>query len=158
MTNMRKAIGLAAAAMSGAALSFGVAAAAHAADAGHPYDLGPVWEISHVETKPGHFEDYMKYVATNWRAEQEALKKAGLVLDYKVLNLTDARDGEADLLLLVEWKNMAAFDTPIATQDAIVAQVFGSVAASDQAALDRESIRHLGSDILTREMVLKPAK
>ncbi len=99
----------------------------------------------------------MKYLAGPWRDQQEALKKTGMVLDYKVLNLADARDGEADLMLMVEWKNMAAFDAPPSVGDQVVKQVFGSVAASNKAGMDREAIRHVGSDVLTCELVLKPA-
>jgi hypothetical protein len=134
------------------------APAARAQDAPRPYDQGPVWEITHIQTKPGHFEDYMKVVAGPWRRTQEALKKVGAVVDYKVLNLADARDGEADLILLVEWKNMGVFDASLADQDSITKQVFGSTSAADQGAVDREAIRHIGSDILTRELVLKPAR
>ena len=45
-----------------------------------PYDNGPVWNVSSVQTKPGHFDDYMRFVSTTWRAEQEALKQAGYVI------------------------------------------------------------------------------
>jgi hypothetical protein len=122
------------------------------------YDNGAVWEVSYVTTKPGHFDDYLAYLAGPWRAQQEALKAKGVVLDYKVLNLADARDNEPDLMLLVEWKSMAAFDAPLAEQDAVTNQVFGSVDAATKAGMDREAIRHVGSDVLTRELILKPAK
>ncbi len=121
----------------------------------HPYENGPVWQISQVTTKPGRFEDYMKFVAGPWRAEQENPKKAGYVLDYKVLNLQDNRDGEPDLLLMVEYKNMAAFDAPMSVSDTVDKQVFGSASAAQTANIDREQIRHVGSTILTRELALK---
>jgi hypothetical protein len=142
----------------GVALSLACAAPSVAADAARPYDNGAVWEVSYVTTKPGHFEDYMKYLAGPWRATQEALKARGDVLDYKVLNLADVRDNEPDIMLLVEWKNMAAFDAPLAAQDAVTSQVFGSTAAANQGGMDREAIRHIGSDVLTRELVFVPAK
>ena len=132
----------------------GLSAAASAEDA-RPYDNGPVWDVSAVLTKPGHYDDYMKYVATTWRAEQEALKKAGTVLDYKVLTTADPRDNEPDIWLMVEYKNMAAFDTPLDQQDAIMKKVYGSVAASNKGVADRESIRTLKGDMLTRELILK---
>jgi hypothetical protein len=146
------------AALAGLALSIACGSAALAADPPRIYDNGAVWEISYITTKPGHFDDYMKYLAGPWRATQEALKSKGAVLDYKILNLTDVREGEADVMLMVEWKNMAAFDAPPAAQDALTAQVFGSVAAANQGGIDREAIRHVGSDVLTREIVLAPAK
>ncbi len=139
-------------------VSLACAIPALAQDEPRAYENGGVWDVSYITTKPGHFDDYMKYLAGPWRDQQEALKKGGYVLDYKVLSLADARDGEADLMLLVEWKNMAAFDAPPSVGDAVVKQVFGSVAASTKAGVDREAIRHVGSDVLTRELILKPAK
>jgi hypothetical protein len=97
----------------------------------------------------------MKYVATKWRALNEELKKQGQVLDYKVLTVADPRDNEPDLYLLVEWKNMAAFDTPLDQQDAMTRKLFGSVADANKAGMDRETIRTLRGDMLTRELILK---
>jgi hypothetical protein len=131
-----------------------VSVAASAEDA-RPYDNGPVWDVSGILTKPGHFDDYMKYVATNWRAEQEALKKAGLVLDYKVLTTQDARENEPDIWLMVEYKNMAAFDTPLDQLEAIDKKVFGSLAAGAKGVADRDTIRTLKGDMLARELILK---
>ena len=128
---------------------------ASAAEPVRHYDNGPVWDVSAIQTKPGHFDDYMKYVATSWRALQEELKKQGQVLDYKVLTVADPRDNEPDLYLLVEWKNMAAFDTPLDQQDALTRKMFGSVNDANKAGMDRESIRTLRGDMLTRELILR---
>lgn len=138
-----------------AAALFVIPSLASAADAARPYDNGPVWQVSAIQTKPGHFDDYLRYVSTTWRALNEELKKQGAVLDYKVLTVADARDNEPDLYLLVEWKNMAAFDTPLDKQDALTRKVFGSVADANKAGMDRESIRTLRGDMLTRELILK---
>jgi hypothetical protein len=141
-----------------AAVALLCAAPAMAQVAAHAYDNGPVWEVSYISTKPGHFDDYMAYLAGPWRTQQEVLKAKGVVLDYKVLNLTDLRDNEPDLMLMVEWKNMAVFDAPLADQDAVAGKVFGSVANANKLGMDREAIRHVGSDVLTRELVLIPPK
>jgi len=128
---------------------------ASAAEPVRPYDNGPVWDVAAIQTKPGHFDDYMRFVATSWRALQEELKKQGQVLDYKVLTVADPRDNEPDIYLLVEWKNMAAFDTPLDKQDALTRKMFGTVADANKAGMDRESIRTLRGDMLTRELILK---
>jgi hypothetical protein len=132
-----------------------LASSAALAEDARPYDNGPVWDVEAILTKPGHFDDYMKFVATTWRAEQEALKAQGLVLDYKVLTVTDARENEPDLYLMVEYKNMAAFDTPLDQQDAMTKKIFGSLPAANKSGIDRESIRTLKGDMLTRELILK---
>jgi hypothetical protein len=137
-----------------AAAMVGACAAGLAQDA-RPYDQGPVWDFTMVLTKPGHFDDYMKFLDTTWKAEEEAMKAKGDVLDYKVFNVVDPRDGEADLVLGVEYKNMAVFDTSLDEQDALTKKLFGSMPAASKADMDRESIRTLKGDVMTRELVLK---
>ena len=39
-----------------------------------PYRNGSVWELAFVRMKPGMESTYLKYVATDWKKEQEALK------------------------------------------------------------------------------------
>src|ERR1035441_7870905 len=50
-----------------------------------PFHDGPVWNITFVKAKPGVGLKYMEYLATDWKTEQEALKKAGLILNYMVI-------------------------------------------------------------------------
>jgi len=128
--------------------------AAFAEDA-RPYEQGPVWDFSMIQTKGGHFDDYMKFVDTNWKAEQEAAKAKGWVLDYKVFSAADPRENEPDIILAVEYKNMAVFDVSLDESEALMKKVFGSLPESNKAAIDRESIRTLKGDVLTRELILK---
>jgi len=132
-----------------------LALTAAAAEDARGYDQGPVWDFSMVQTKGGHFDDYMKFVTGQWKAEQEAAKAKGWVLDYKVFSVMDPRDNEPDIILAVEYKNAGVFDTPLAENDALMKQVFGSLPASNKAAVDRETIRTLKGDVLTRELILK---
>jgi len=131
------------------------AGAAQAQTAERVYDNGPVWIISYVETKPGMFDDYMAYLSTKWREVNEADKKAGVVLDYKVLAVDSPRDHEADVILMIEYKNMAAFDRPLAEVEATSAKTFGSVVKSNQAFASRESMRTNRGNLTTREVLFK---
>ena len=120
-----------------------------------PYDNGPVWSVSSIQTKNGHLNDYMHYVDTMWKAEQEDSKRRGWVIDYKVLTAVDPRDNEPDLFLMVEYKNMAAMDVSLDELDAQTKALEGSVAASDKGFADRDKIRSLRGTILTRELILR---
>jgi hypothetical protein len=133
-------------------LTTGMAGAAQAQTAERVYDNGPVWMISYIETKTGMFDDYMAYLSTKWRETNEADKRAGLVLDYKVLQVDEPRDGEADVILMVEYKNMAAFDRPLAEAEATSAKAFGSVVKSNQAFADRNKMRTNRGGLKAREM------
>jgi hypothetical protein len=105
-----------------------------------------VVNVARIRTENGHFDDYMKYVATTWKAEQEAAKKAGYILDYQVITVEPRGPDDADLLLITTYKNWAALDGSIEKGDAVAKQIEGSVAASNQGALDRNKIRRvLGS-------------
>jgi len=120
-----------------------------------PYDNGPVWVLSNIQTKTGHFDDYMRYVATSWKAKQEDSRKRGWILGYKVLTAVDARDNEPDIYLMVEYKNMAAMDVSLDEVDAQTKKLEGSVVASNRAFGERDKLRALRGSIVTRELIFK---
>ena len=119
------------------------------------FENGPVWDVAHVKTKDEHFDDYMKWVATEWKSQEEALKKAGVIIDYKVYLVQNPRADEPDVLLAQEYKNMAAFDTPMAQQYAMQAKISGSIAKANQQQAARGSIRTIMSDVMLREATLR---
>ena len=136
-----------------AAVVIGCAAGpAQAQTAERTYDNGPVWTVGYVETKPGMFDDYMAYVSGPWKALQEAGKKRGDILDYKVLAVDSPREHESDIILLVEFKNMAVFDRSLAELEKDNNAVFGSNPASNKAAVKREEIRVLHGGVTAREL------
>ncbi len=126
-----------------------------ASDNTRGYDNGPVWDIAAVQTKDGHFDEYMKFVTTTWKKQQEALKKAGYILDYKVYVVQDPRDNEPDIYLATKVKNMAAYDTSLDEMDAFTTKMFGSQEKADKEQADRGSVRTLRGDTLLRELILK---
>lgn len=149
---MKTIFAAAAAALVMAAAPLLTATAASAQEAERVYDNGTVWTISQIETKPGMFDDYMKYVSSTWRQIQESDKKAGYVLSYKVLAVDSPRDHEPDVILMVEYKNMAAFDRSLADQDAATAAAFGSTVKANQSSITREQMRVLRGTQTAREM------
>jgi hypothetical protein len=69
------------------------------------YRPGTVWEASRIDVLPGQFENYMDYLAATWKKNQELAKAEGIVLEYHVLATNNARQGEPDLILIVEYKD-----------------------------------------------------
>jgi hypothetical protein len=115
----------------------------------HPFTEGPVVNISRIRTEYGHFDDYMNYLDTTWKASQEAAKKAGYIVSYEVLTAQPRDPNDADIILVVTYKNWAALDGATAKGDAIAKAIEGSIAKSDQAAQDRLKIRRvLGSSTM----------
>ncbi|HVN42171.1 MAG TPA: hypothetical protein VMT50_05255 [Steroidobacteraceae bacterium] len=123
--------------------------------ADRPYKEGPVTDVTAVRTQPGHFDDYMAFLATTYKKEMEAWKAAGLIIGYQVFQATPRQPSDADLYLLVTYKNMAALDGLAEKMDAIDEKLLGSQAQMNQATIDRGKIRTILGDEYIRELILK---
>ena len=115
----------------------------------HAYTEGAVVNVARIRTVDGKFDDYMKWLGTTWKQQQEAAKKAGYLVSYEVISVEPRTPDDADLLLITRYKNWAALDGALAKGDEIAKLVEGSVAASNQAQFARASIRKvLGSSTM----------
>jgi hypothetical protein len=121
----------------------------------HAYTEGPVVNVAAIRTEFGKFDDYMKYLATTWKAEQEAAKKAGYIISYRVVTVEARGENDPDIYLVVNYKNWAALDGATAKGDAIAKQVEGSLSAQNQGAVDRGKIRRVMGSWTGQELLLK---
>jgi hypothetical protein len=102
-----------------------------------PYTEGPVWAITMVRTKAGMTDDYLKNLAKNYRASMDEEKKQDIIMDYKIL-LGDASTAQDyDILLMVEYKNMAALDSLREKMDPIGRKIIGGEEQQRQGAVKR---------------------
>src|SRR5580704_16355493 len=124
----------------GAVLSLGAISAAAYAD-GRDWNDGPVQNVSFIRTVDGHFDDYMHWLATTYKKQQEAAKAAGLITRYQVLVGQPHSAQDPDIILIVEYKNWAAFDHLGGKLEQISAKVEGSVEASNKSQAERAKIR-----------------
>ena len=128
----------------------------HAIAADHAYGEGPVQSVTSIRTADGKFDEYMNFVDTNWKQQQEAGKKTGDVLSYQVLNIVPRGPDDPDLLLVVTYKSWAAgLDGALAKNDAIAKAVDGSVATSNQGVSNRGPIRRLLGTTWMQVLTLK---
>jgi hypothetical protein len=115
----------------------------------HPYTEGPIVNVASIRTVDGKFDDYMKWLSTTWKQEQEAAKKAGYIVGYQVMTVEARGPDDPDVYLVITYKNWAALDGAIAKGDAIAKQIEGSVAAANQSEAARSTIRRvLGSETM----------
>lgn len=121
----------------------------------HAYTEGPVVNVASIRTEYGKFDDYMKYLDTTWKAEQEAAKKAGYVISYKVITVEPRTEDDPDVYLVITYKNWAALDDATAKGDAIAKQVEGTLAASNDAAVSRGKVRRVLGSWTGQELNLK---
>jgi hypothetical protein len=119
-----------------------------------PYKEGKVTRVNFVRTKPGQFTNYMKYLDGPYKAQMEALKKAGIITGYAIYESDPHSPQDANLVLTVSYPNMAALDRTDEI-DAIAAKNLGPIDEREKANMDRESMRELLGSELTRELILK---
>ena len=120
-----------------------------------PYTEGPVWTITMVKTKPGMADDYLKNLAQIYKAVNDEAKKQGIIMDYKILLGNDSTPQDFDILLMQEFKNMAAFDGLREKTDPIARKLIGSEDVQRQGAVKRMEIREIMGNKLMREITLK---
>jgi hypothetical protein len=121
----------------------------------HAFTEGPVVNVARIRTVDGKFDEYMKWIDTTWKQEQELAKKAGDVLSYQVLSVEPRTPEDPDLLLVVTFKNWAALDGAIAKGDAIAKQIEGSVQAASQSQTGRAKIRTVLGSSTMQQLILK---
>jgi hypothetical protein len=133
-----------------------LAGAAVWAQVKRPYRNGSVWDIAFIKVKPGMDVAYLSYLSGPWKAEQEAAKKEGLVLSYKVL-VTEAHGAtDWNLLLMTEYKDLASMEAGQEKFDALIQKVIGDDQTQMQGYKDRLEIREVMGSRLAREIVLEP--
>ena len=124
-----------------------------------PFHDGPVWDIAFIKAKPGLGLKYMNWLATDWKAEQEALKKAGLILDYKVIGTEAHSTTDWDLMLMTEFKDLATMEAQEDKREDVANKATKS---DDQKMIagyeERASWREIVGGRLAREIILEPKK
>ena len=121
-----------------------------------PYRDGSVWNIAFIKVKPGMDVAYLTYLSGSWKAEQDAAKKEGLILSYKVLTTEAHGATDFNLLLMTEYKNLAAMEAGQEKFDTLVQKVIGDDQKQMQGYKDRLEIREVLGSRLAREIILEP--
>ncbi|MEP6686279.1 MAG: hypothetical protein ABJB22_05830 [Verrucomicrobiota bacterium] len=120
-----------------------------------PYTEGSVWAVTMVKTKAGMSDDYLKNLNNAYRKVMEDAKKENVIMDYKILVGDAASPNDFDILLMVEYKNMAAMDTLRDKMDPLEKKVLGSEDQRRQATTKRGEIREILGAKTMREVTLK---
>ena len=120
------------------------------------YDYGPVWRVTYFHIKPGQGEAYWKDFREHVKPVYEALKKEGLIADYKVwTNVTTDGPQDWDVALGTMVTNWAAIDQLDARAATLVAKHYGSREAMLEAGRKRNELREVVSSKLAREVMPK---
>jgi hypothetical protein len=119
------------------------------------YTEGPVTEVDYIHVENGHFEEYVDWLNSTWKTTMEAFKKAGLILDYKVMKLTPKSPDQPNISLNITFKNgAAAFDKSVALEE-VAKKVIGSTEVQNKARVGRNDYRKVLGTEYVRELILK---
>jgi hypothetical protein len=119
------------------------------------YKPGTVWEAGRIDVLPGQFENYMDYLATTWKKVQELGKAEGVVVSYHVLATNNARAGEPDLILVVEYKDFQTTAQQEAMRKKVNALLAQDNRAADSASGGRGKMREQLGSTEYQELILK---
>ena len=120
-----------------------------------PYTEGPVWTLTTIRTKAGLGDDYFREISATVKPVYEAEKSQKIILDYKIL-LGDAMGpNDYNIVIMVEYPNMAGLDGLRDKTDPILEKAMGSEDQRRQLAVKRLDIRDILGTKTMREITLK---
>ena len=128
------------------------------AQVNRPYRNASVWTLSFIKMKPGMDTAYLNYVAGDWKREQEALKKDGQIISYKVLTTEAHGASDWNIILMSEYKDLATMEANEAKADNLAQTVIGNDEKQMQGYRERLEIREVLDTRLAREIVLEPRR
>ena len=122
---------------------------------GRDWNDGPVVNVASIRTVDGHFDEYMHWLATTYKKQQETAKAAGLIVSWRVMVVEARGPGEPDIYLITEFKKWAALDHLGSKLDTVSAKVEGSTEKAAQSEADRAKIRTVLGSRTMQEALLK---
>ncbi len=128
------------------------------AQVNRPYRNGSVWSIGFIQMKPGMDTAYLNYVAGDWKRVQEALKRDGQIISYKVLQTEGHSPTDWNLMLMTEYKDLATMEANETKADNLLQTVIGTDEKQMQGYRERLQIREVMGTRLAREIVLEPRR
>jgi len=120
-----------------------------------PYKEGSVWTVTFVKVKPGMMDTYLRDLGANRKKLMEQAKKDGLILSERLLSGDATGREDFDLILMVEFKNWAAFDGLSDKFRALAEKMVGSEDKQVQMMTKRTEVREILGSKTMQEIQLK---
>ena len=123
------------------------------------YTNGPVTEVNYIQVEYGHFPEYIDWLNSTWKPTMEAMKKAGIIIDYKVFQASPKSPNEPNVFLYLTFKNLAAYGGDIGDkgieEEYVARNVIGSTEFQNKKRVERGVYRKVLGTELIREVILK---
>jgi hypothetical protein len=120
-----------------------------------PYKEGSVWTVTFVKVKPGMMDTYLRDLGANRKKLMEQAKKDGLILSERLLSGDATGREDFDLILMVEFKNWAAFDGLSDKFHALAQKTVGSEDKQMQMMIKRTEVREIIGTKTMQEIFLR---
>jgi hypothetical protein len=133
------------------ALTFGTSAFAQEKS----YKDGSVWQVGFIKVGANMHVEYLNNLKSNWEATHAEAVKQGLILSYKILHGTAANPDDWDVMLMTEYKSLAAMEGIDDKWQAISKKVIGGEEAMKKLNESRVSMRTIYGGKLLKEVVYK---
>jgi hypothetical protein len=127
---------------------------ARAQDVRH-YTDGPVTELDYIQVEYGHLAEYVDWLNATWKPTMEAMKKAGLIIDYKVVSATPRTPDQPNIILMITFRDGAAALDKGVEQEEVAKKVIGSTEVQNKARVGRNQYRRVLGTEYVRELILR---
>ena len=128
---------------------------ARAQDTEGAYTEGPVTQVTYISVEYGRFAEYVDWLNSTWKPTLAAMKKAGLVIDYKIFRATPKSPDQPNVFIWITFKDgKAALDTRFELE-AAAREVIGTTEVQNKARVARTGYRRVLGSELIREVILK---
>jgi hypothetical protein len=118
------------------------------------YTDGPVTQATYIQVEYGRFAEYVDWLNSTWKPTMVALKKAGLIIDYKVFRASPKSPDQPNVIIMITFKNMAALDKR-SELEGVAKETIGSTEVQNKARVGRNEYRKVLGTELIREVILK---
>jgi len=120
-----------------------------------PTTGGDYWEVTGVHIKDGGDLAYLKFLAAEWKADQEFAKSKGWIKGYTVLGNVHPRKGESDLYLVIMYERMPTGAESEKRADEYLAWKKKSTTQLEKESGNRVEIREIQDTALMQELKFK---
>jgi len=123
------------------------------------YTDGPVTEVDYIRVEYGHFPEYIDWLNSTWKPTMEAMKRAGVIIDYKVFQASPKSPDQPNVFLCLTYKNMAAYGGNIGDkgieEEYVARKAIGSTEFQNKKRVERGAYRKVLGTELIREIILR---
>ena len=119
------------------------------------YSDGPVTQVDSIGVEYGHLEEYIDWLNSTWKPTMEAMKRAGLIVDYHVFQATPNSPDQPNIYLMITYRNAAAALDNGVELEYVARNVICSTECQNQARVVRNGYRRVLGTQYIRELILR---